>query len=306
MKRKIRYCIVVYSFLLMCFTSVHAQSNAKRLTISDLNKLTGTWKGILTYVDYTSSKPYSMPADIIVKATDDNIALVISYEYPDEPHANNSDTLQVNQGGLFLNNEKIISSKFDESGDFLIVTTHQDYDGNDHRAATIKHTYALKGNSFSIKKEVKFKGEKVWIKRNEYQFSKEKKVATTSFDLYKKIEELDSLIFNAYNTQDMKVFSNYFTDDLEWYQDNGGLLDYKTVFENFQMMFNNENKLSRSLVKGSLEVHPIKNYGAIEIGSHQFKHMENGKLEIGTFKFLMIWKNDRDNWKISRVVSFDH
>ena len=71
-------------------------------------------------------------------------------------------------------------------------------------------------------------------------------------------------------------------------------------------MFNNENRLTRNFVKGSLEVHPIKNYGAIEIGKHQFKHMENGKLEIGTFKFLMIWKNENGNWRISRVVSFDH
>ena len=71
-------------------------------------------------------------------------------------------------------------------------------------------------------------------------------------------------------------------------------------------MFNNENKLTRELVKGSLEVHPIKNYGAIEIGKHLFKHMENGKLEIGEFRFLMIWKNDNDKWRLSKVVSYDH
>jgi hypothetical protein len=34
--------------------------------------------------------------------------------------------------------------------------------------------------------------------------------------------------------------------------------------------------------------------------------MENGKEEIGTFKFLMIWQKKRQQWKISRVVSYDH
>ena len=55
-----------------------------------------------------------------------------------------------------------------------------------------------------------------------------------------------------------------------------------------------------------LEVHPIKNYGAIKIGEQQFKHIENGKEEIGTFKILMIWKQENNQWKISKVISYDH
>lgn len=136
--------------------------------------------------------------------------------------------------------------------------------------------------------------------------AQEKKVAPTSPDLFKEIERADSLMFQAFNTQDMSAFKAMFTEDLEWFQDNGGLIPYKTVFENFGNTFRNENKLSRELVKGSLEVYPIKDYGAIQIGRHQFKHMENGKLEIGTFKFLMIWQKKDEKWRISRVISYDH
>jgi ketosteroid isomerase-like protein len=136
--------------------------------------------------------------------------------------------------------------------------------------------------------------------------AQEKKVEPTSPDLFKEIERADSLMFQAFNTQDMSVFKAMFTEDLEWFQDNGGLIPYKTVFENFGNTFRNENKLSRELVKGSLEVYPIKDYGAIQIGRHQFKHMENGKLEIGTFKFLMIWQKKDEKWRISRVISYDH
>lgn len=117
---------------------------------------------------------------------------------------------------------------------------------------------------------------------------------------------MDSLLFDAFNKQDMPVFKAMFTEDLEWFQDNGGLISYTTVFENFGRMFKQENKLTRTLVAGSLEVHPVKDYGAIEIGAHTFKHYENGKLEEGTFKFLMIWQQKEGKWKISRVVSYDH
>ncbi|WP_395808503.1 nuclear transport factor 2 family protein [Daejeonella sp.] len=136
--------------------------------------------------------------------------------------------------------------------------------------------------------------------------AQEKKVAHTSSELFKEIERADRILFEAFNRQDMTTFKAMFTEDLEWFQDNGGLIPYKTVFENFENTFKNENKLSRVLVKGSLEVHPIKDYGAIQIGSHQFRHFENGKEEVGTFKFLMIWNKKDGNWKISRVVSYDH
>ena len=136
--------------------------------------------------------------------------------------------------------------------------------------------------------------------------AQEKKVAPTSLQLYKEIERADSVLFEAFNRQDMATFKAMFTKDLEWFQDNGGLIPYKTIFENFGNTFKNENKLSRVLVKESLEVHPLKDYGAIEIGSHQFRHFENGKEEVGTFKFLMIWNKKDGQWKISRVVSYDH
>lgn len=117
---------------------------------------------------------------------------------------------------------------------------------------------------------------------------------------------MDSMLFNAYNTQDLGTFKSLFTEDLEWFQDNEGLIPVKTVFENVETNFKKEFKLTRQLVKGSLEVHPIKNYGAIEIGTHQFRHIENGKEEIGSFKFLMIWKKTGNSWEISRVISYDH
>jgi hypothetical protein len=134
----------------------------------------------------------------------------------------------------------------------------------------------------------------------------QKSAAITKNELFNKIANLDSLLFAAYNSKNLDLMKNFFTSDLEWYQDNGGLIGFEKVFENFNSILNRDYDLKKSLIKESLEVHLIEGYGAIEIGKHQFKHIENGKLEIGTFKFLMIWKNDNGNWKISRVISYDH
>ena len=138
------------------------------------------------------------------------------------------------------------------------------------------------------------------------QSQNERKVATTQIELFNKVANLDSSLFAAYNSKNLNLMKTYFTKDVEWYQDNGGLIDFEKVFSNFQSIFNRDYDLKRNLIRESLEVHPIEGYGAIEIGKHQFKHIENGKLEIGTFKFVMIWKNDNGNWKISRVISYDH
>lgn len=138
------------------------------------------------------------------------------------------------------------------------------------------------------------------------QSQNERKVASTPSGLFNKIAHLDSALFAAYNSKNLDLMKTYFTPDLEWYQDNGGLIGFEKVFSNFQSIFNREYDLKRNLLNESLEVHPIEGYGAIEIGKHQFKHIENGKQEIGTFKFLMIWKNDNGSWKIARVISYDH
>ncbi len=96
-------------------------------------------------------------------------------------------------------------------------------------------------------------------------------------ELYHQIAHLDSILFTAFNNQDIKTMKIMFSEDLEWYQDNGGLLSYPTVINNFQSMFERFKSLNtpirRNLVEGSLEVHPIKDYGAIHIGKHTIVKM---------------------------------
>lgn len=297
---------IIILILLGFIINVSAQRRPLQFQITNLSSSVGHWTGVLTYLDYSSSNSYTIPADIDISYTSTKSGYIRVYTYPNEPKANSTDTTYTKESGKYFGREKVISFVKNNSRDFTLITEFDDVDGNDKKEATIRHKYQLEGNSFIIRMDVKFKGTANWINRHEYRFTNEKKVMPTDNVLFGKIKELDSLMFQAYNHQDLPKMKSYFTADLEWYQDNGGLLNNETVFTNFQSIFDKKDKLTRELVYGTLEVIPIKGFGAIEIGRHRFKHMENGKLEIGTFRFMMIWKNTNGNWQISRVVSFDH
>lgn len=124
--------------------------------------------------------------------------------------------------------------------------------------------------------------------------------------LYDTVRALDSTLFDAFNSKDFERFEKFFSNDLEIYQDNVGVRDYNQSMEAFRELLNRDYVLTRQLVEGSLEVYPIKGYGAIETGKHTFCHTENGKPDCGTFKFTHIWERRNGEWKITRIITYDH
>lgn len=116
----------------------------------------------------------------------------------------------------------------------------------------------------------------------------------------------DSALFTAFNNRDLVTLRSFFTRDLEFYQDNEGIENYAQTMKDFGKMFSQSAPIRRELVPGSLEVYPIKNYGAMEVGRHRFCHVENGKDECGTFSFVHIWRRTKTGWRVSRVVSYGH
>ena len=133
-----------------------------------------------------------------------------------------------------------------------------------------------------------------------------KKDTVASKALYKEIAHMDSVLFNAYNTQDIATLKTLFDIDLEFYHDLGGLSNYTQNIEALNTLFGRNLGLRRELVPGSLEVYPIKDYGAIQTGEHQFCHEENGKQDCGIFKFVQVWQKKNGDWKLTRVVSYGH
>ncbi len=123
--------------------------------------------------------------------------------------------------------------------------------------------------------------------------------------LYDTIVKLDSIFFEAYNTCSLNLekYGSFFSDNIEFYHDQGGLMTSKQdIIAATQK--NICGKVTRELVKGSLEVYPIKDFGAIEIGLHKFhNNQEPAGRPSKAGRFLIVWENRNSTWKIRRVVS---
>ena len=125
-------------------------------------------------------------------------------------------------------------------------------------------------------------------------------------ELYDEIARMDAAMFAAFNGHDLDALMSLFSEDLEFYHDSDGLKTYEQVKASFKQIFDRKDDLQRELVKVSLEIYPIKDYGAMEIGTHRFRHTENGREEVGTFKFVHIWEKKEGKWRVTRVVSYGH
>lgn len=124
-----------------------------------------------------------------------------------------------------------------------------------------------------------------------------------SKEFYDNIVALDSIFFNAYNNCNLDVMDSLISEDLEFYHDKGGLsTSKKDVMKGLKN--NICGKVTRELLKGSIEVYEIKDYGAVEMGFHGFhnnREKETGPTHFS--KFVQIWRKVNNQWKLTRVIS---
>ena len=127
-------------------------------------------------------------------------------------------------------------------------------------------------------------------------------------DLVREISHMDTVLFDAFNQHDLEKLKTLFTPDLEFYHDRGGLTHYQENMESFKKTFDSPTVVRRELAEGTLEVYPLNGYGAVEIGIHRFYSTDPGQKEklTATAKFVHVWQKKDGEWKIARVVSYDH
>ena len=114
---------------------------------------------------------------------------------------------------------------------------------------------------------------------------------------------MDSALFHAaFVACDAQAFRALFTDDAEFYHDVAG-----ASFGEQARKLNGcarDQGVRRVLVPGSLQVYPMKDYGAIQTGVHRFVH---SKSEPGTIaRFVHLWRHEGGVWRLARVLSYDH
>jgi hypothetical protein len=122
--------------------------------------------------------------------------------------------------------------------------------------------------------------------------------------LYRRIEALDRALFDAFNRCDLEVLASHFVPELEFYHDKAGVTWSRERFLS-DVKSNVCGKFRRELVPGTIEVYPIGDWGAMYLGTHKFCQFTGTRCE-GVGKFMHIWQHKEGQWKITRVVSYDH
>lgn len=122
------------------------------------------------------------------------------------------------------------------------------------------------------------------------------------------VAALDSAVFDAFNRcadpAELARYAAYFADDVEFYHDNGGV-----TWNRGDMLDRTRDnacgKYQRQLVEGSLEVYPVKGFGAIAQGTHRFCEATSATCD-GLADFVMVWREQAGGWQITRVLSYGH
>lgn len=126
--------------------------------------------------------------------------------------------------------------------------------------------------------------------------------------LMETISALDAAVFDAFNhctdPAQLEKHATFFAENVEFYHDTGGV-----TWNRADMLANTKKNVcghfTRELIPGSLTVYPIKDFGAIEQGSHRFCQVASGECE-GLADFTMVWRHAGGKWEITRVLSYGH
>jgi ketosteroid isomerase-like protein len=117
---------------------------------------------------------------------------------------------------------------------------------------------------------------------------------------------LDTALFDAVNHCELSKVGSFFAADAEFLHDRASPLYGREAIV-ASIRENLCGKVQREIVPGSIEVYPLKDYGAVQIGIHRFLHpgsQDHGV--VGEAKFVHVWKHEPDGWKITRVISYAH
>lgn len=132
--------------------------------------------------------------------------------------------------------------------------------------------------------------------------------AGSTQDLSAEIEALDTAVFDAFNAcsdpRQLELHASYFSPEVEFYHDTGGV-----TWTRDDMIANTRKyacgNYTRELVAGTLQVYPIKDFGAIAQGVHRFCATGTGKCD-GMADFVLVWRHRDGQWQITRSLSFGH
>jgi len=138
---------------------------------------------------------------------------------------------------------------------------------------------------------------------------------TSVVDLDAAITRMDNIVFElGFNKCDIPAVEAVLSDDLEFYHDVGGIQDRDAFLAAFSGNICGDNPLKpiRKIVPDTQRVFPLHTggilYGAIQQGDHNFYERAEDGMETlsGSAAFTTLWLLTGDEWKMHRVLSYDH
>lgn len=139
--------------------------------------------------------------------------------------------------------------------------------------------------------------------------------APASPELIATLAEKDRQLFEAVFGCKLDLLASLIADDFEFVHDKWGqTADSGAKFmqgmrDNCKAQETGQNfRARRELVEGSMTVHVLNHYGAMQMGEHRFFALQPGQPEKLTEsgKFIDVWRQIDGEWKLARVISYDH
>ena len=120
---------------------------------------------------------------------------------------------------------------------------------------------------------------------------------TSQAELEKTIAMLDTALFDVYNRCDLEKFASLLSED-----ERGLTVGKETLADSVKQ--HACGRVTREPVPGSLNVHRMEGFGALEMGIQRFRHSGTEPADEG--KFIYLWQCKDGTWKITRLIIYDY
>jgi ketosteroid isomerase-like protein len=134
--------------------------------------------------------------------------------------------------------------------------------------------------------------------------------------LQAEIAVADGKLFAAiFDNCEASAVSAMVTDDFEFFHDKWGQIaksrdEFVKAIQGGcdRQRQGTDFKAERRLVPNSLVVYPMKGYGALEVGEHEFFRLEADGRKTPTehARFTQLWRFQSGKWMLARVISYAH
>lgn len=143
-----------------------------RMHFADLQRLTGgTWRGTLTYLDYTSNKTTTIKSTLAVeRVASGPCSWVWYFGYTDEPDHDSGTVQSLKYDGRVFEDERVLSRKLLPNRTVQIVTESKGEDND--RPSTLHHVYRISDSEFSLQLLVKPDGTTNFFERHIYKWKR--------------------------------------------------------------------------------------------------------------------------------------